>query len=1375
MRKALFCLLFSCLVYFPKAQLNLPALNYIPQSPITAAFTRYGEIPVDLSTGVTAINIPVYTLSEHGINIPVSISYHASGIKVSDIASPVGLGWTLNAGGVITRQVLGIKDELLDVIGDSTLYERIPFSNTQEFYDYNYAREAQNRFIWADELHNMLIQPPGVGRYDFYSDRFYYSLANGESGIFRKDFKSGDIKLIPYKPIKTRFLFESTGQWNDPMVGLKIEMTTSDGTRYLFKRNRYDLWYPDKIFNSSNTDSIVFYSHTDTIRVESYSSSQDFGTYRNSIVPRTEAFINGTQSCHLNITDWNFEDGVVHQLSMMDDEVVLVDSIVGSGSVIRFTYAQDREDVTWVNWHNHPNARLTNIQVINKSTGTLIKNVDFSQAYSGGDLLDKRLMLTGIQTGANGDEKYEFKYNSESLPPYRIVPGPGSNNPGFMQDLWGYNHGSPLTTSTLLGDFAPSGVSDLFPNEDRVKACMLQEVKYPTGGKTVFEYESNRVPAYFYGSGFISPPTDGKVGGLRIKKISSYAYEGAVPQVKTYEYVCDLPKNYGYLDYDKFAYRQETYNYLYQADGCGPPVPEVGMSTKNVCVSSPMGRYIGSAQAPVFYTQVTEYNGDRNSNAGKSVYYYWFPSDHDFEDQLEPRYCGPRDTDWGNFTPLLQKKEEYKNVNGQYKLVRSTETEYTGLGAERFPTGFNLSSDLRFNNLGGAESAAFFYYNMVKQEYYFTTLHYCDVDANTGLYMPSKTSVYDYIDDNNYVKTSTEYSYNQYGQQAAASTTTSKGEVMTTRFTYPVDYPAQAPYSTMVGRNIISPVIEQSTFKSTNTPEVFLQSTKTNYNYWDYATQTWGNNTSDQILPQTVETKKGAKDAETRIRYYSYDDKSNPVYVSKENDVHQLFLWAYNKTYPVAQVINVPDDQKQYVVYNSFEAAEDAGSLIGIIVDDNTAPTGKKCLHLDGSGRLEYQLNSNSIYILSYWYKTGGSIDVTASSSILATSSPKNGWVYVKRKITGTRLLSIRSADSYIDEVRLYPESAQMTSYTYEPGIGMTTQCDVNDRIIYYTYDAAARLTLVKDDDGNVLKKICYNYQGQPDACGVNVNPQWQSTGATRCKPCPENPVYFSNITQGEERDNNPNSDSYGTTRWIDLGVIGGQAACFAPGAWEPTGNVRCKTLGGQNTGEQEREMKDMNPCSSSGGGITWESAGTNTTACPVPVVNQSLDVSGNYFRQGCSSPQLPLPYFVSMPQGAYTSSTSIDDATSQARAEAQRQANANGQCATLFIRAVPELDSDPSDLQQYSYYHFYFYSDAAGTIPLTLPVDVTINYKYHDWWIENGVYNDDGTVDNLTSPGRTGTNHTDAYVESTFCPDDNSRCWHRELILKPGAYVIIP
>jgi hypothetical protein len=1363
MRKTLLCFLFMCFVFVSKAQQNLPAFNYVPQAPTTEAFTRYGDFPVDMSTGVTGINIPIYSFSENGINIPISISYHASGIKVDDIASSVGLGWVLNAGGVITRTIMGIKDELLSV---SQIYLKPPFKNAREFENYRFIEYGQNYEPWAEFMFSMMRG----NNYDFYSDRFYYNLGNGESGVFRKDYITDSIKFMPYRPLKARLIPDNT-----TFNGLKIEMITSDGTRYLFKRNKYDNWHPEKIFNSSNTDSIIFYTHADTLNILTYDIRQEFGPYRNFTTTRTEAYMESTGvpgTCKLKIIENNDPGNLLYQGSYQEDEMVLVDSIVGTNGVIRFTYAKDREDAT----SKTPTAlsRLVSIQVFNKLSGTLIKNVNFSHSYLGNSSSDKRLLLNSIQTGANGEEKHEFKYNPEMLPGYYMTSGTYSTTPIYLQDFWGYNRGGGPSFSNMFIDFAPGGSSALFPNENMAKAGILQEIKYPTGGKTVFEYESHRVPSYFFGPGFIAPSPEGKLGGLRIKKISSYSHEGSVPQVKAYEYVCDLPKEYGLMDYQRFSFVQDTWNFLGKNyNACGADPVEFRYSYKNVCVTSPMGRYIGGPQAPVYYSQVTEYNGDGDKNAGKTVYHYKMPDYWTYgEIASEPRYCGPWDKDYGSYLPPLEKKEEYKYENGQYKLVRKTENEYSGF-ADNFKTGFNLTSDLQFNNLNGEERAAFYHYNHLGYNDYFYTLHYDEPSALSMLEVPSKIKVYDYVDGNNYLLTTTDYNYNQIGQQTSATTTTSKGEQTKSKFTHPIDYPSQVPYNTMIERNILSPVIEQSTYKLVSGNESFLQSMKTNYNYWNNGTQTWGSIVTNQILPQTVETKKGSSDAETRVQYFSYDQKSNPVYVAKENDTRQLYLWDYNNTYPVAQVMNVSENDKQNVVYNSFEAVTSWPIKQGTIVDDNSVPTGKKCLSLIGINSLQYSLNSNNSYILSYWYKAGSSISVAANSDILANPAAKNGWVFMKRKISGSSSVTINGS-GYIDELRLYPETAQMTTFAYEPLVGMTAQCDVNDKITYYTYDATGRLSLVKDDNGNILKKICYNFQGQPDACGENALPKWQLTGSMRCKPCDQSPGHFTPITQVEERDNNVNSDTYGNSRWRDSGVISGPGAC-AVGDWQLTGNLRCKTIGGQLTGEQEREWKDMNPCSPNSGESSWENTGMNTAACPKPAVFQSQDVSGDYYKQNCGLQQMPKPYHVNMPLGTFTSSIDIQDATNKAKAEAQRLANENGECVTVYVKAVMVPYGSTTNAYQFGDVYFYFYSDAAGTIPLTLPGDVTVNYSVHLWWVYDGTVSDAGYQDYYYI---TGTKNSNSAVEHDFeisyCVG-TSMCRYQEVVLQPGNYVIIP
>ncbi|MCK4662468.1 MAG: hypothetical protein KAT68_06365, partial [Bacteroidales bacterium] len=67
---------------------------------------------VNLYTGVPSINLPLYKLQTKEFSLPISLSYNASGIKVEQVASWVGLGWSLNAGGVVTRVVNGSPDDV---------------------------------------------------------------------------------------------------------------------------------------------------------------------------------------------------------------------------------------------------------------------------------------------------------------------------------------------------------------------------------------------------------------------------------------------------------------------------------------------------------------------------------------------------------------------------------------------------------------------------------------------------------------------------------------------------------------------------------------------------------------------------------------------------------------------------------------------------------------------------------------------------------------------------------------------------------------------------------------------------------------------------------------------------------------------------------------------------------------------------------------------------------------------------------------------------------------------------------------------------------------------------------------------------------------
>ena len=80
-------------------------------SPNAASLGKYIDIPVSYNTGIPQVTIPIYTARSGSVKLSIGLSYHASGLKTGETSSWVGAGWSLNAGGMITRSVIGAPDD----------------------------------------------------------------------------------------------------------------------------------------------------------------------------------------------------------------------------------------------------------------------------------------------------------------------------------------------------------------------------------------------------------------------------------------------------------------------------------------------------------------------------------------------------------------------------------------------------------------------------------------------------------------------------------------------------------------------------------------------------------------------------------------------------------------------------------------------------------------------------------------------------------------------------------------------------------------------------------------------------------------------------------------------------------------------------------------------------------------------------------------------------------------------------------------------------------------------------------------------------------------------------------------------------------------
>lgn len=86
--------------------------------------------------------------------------------------------------------------------------------------------------------------------------------------------------------------------------------------------------------------------------------------------------------------------------------------------------------------------------------------------------------------------------------------------------------------------------------------------------------------------------------------------------------------------------------------------------------------------------------------------------------------------------------------------------------------------------------------------------------------------------------------------------------------------------------------------------------------------------------------------------------------------------------------------------------------------------------------------------------------------------------VFFSPALAGQKIgLSSPSVNIAIDELRIHPVEAQMTSYTYQGLNGKVAETDALGRIIFYEYDGLGRLHLLRDQEGNILQKKSYGVQ----------------------------------------------------------------------------------------------------------------------------------------------------------------------------------------------------------------------------------------------------------------------------------------------------------
>jgi YD repeat-containing protein len=528
--------------------------NFAPKTPEAAAFLKFGEYPVDLSTGVPNISIPIYTIDTKDFKLPIALEYHASGIKVTQEATWVGLGWNLNFGAQI---ILSVRD---DVDEGNPYIDIIPDADALENYWDQHPFEFNGGIAAAQHLDRSRIK-------DVYS--LSSPTANGSFYIRSLAGANPDIVIFPPDAFKVEIPNPSSGRGN-----LDFIVTDTSGNKYLFSNTTEtsvrtmthddsytSAWYVDEIITPNNNN--LTFKYQSDIRYDELSKAQHIDvniSEQNCGCGTSNGVPNRTIS---NVID---DNGAMMTYQKQISEI----SFNNGFSKVTFTAQAGREDLV------NENSYLQKIEVKQLEGGTFItkKGYAFEYSYFHPDNLTtykgKRLRLDRIASIIDGNA-HEFVYSEIALP----------SKESFERDYFGYYNGYGGTNMIPRHYLSPPynmyvGDANKNVNPLKIQAGLLKEIHYPTKGWTKFNYEPNQ----YFGVDKFDKYNTRIVSGCHT--VSGFGTPNSppviVPQIdETLPAICQDPPSNGCINYGVFPFEAVNATGLlkYQSDVHGQAGPTV--------------------------------------------------------------------------------------------------------------------------------------------------------------------------------------------------------------------------------------------------------------------------------------------------------------------------------------------------------------------------------------------------------------------------------------------------------------------------------------------------------------------------------------------------------------------------------------------------------------------------------------------------------------------------------------------------------------------------------------------------------------------------------------------------------------------------------
>ncbi len=455
------CLLVFQELFAQTEQFELPKL--IPPSPNAFELSKHGQIPIGLFTGAINYSIPLFTYQTKNLAVPISLSYISNGIKVDQISSKVGLGWTLNTGGVISRIVRDQDDQELsgyfpeeDMLG--------PIADNPVACQYFY--DATSEFV------------------DTEPDQFMFNF-NGYSGQFVYD-NDRKIVLLPHQDLKVESVCDD--------IGCGFSITTPDGIKYIFNDSEITnatlqgsghpmpnfvvtAWYITKVIHPNGDEINFIYSGEYYNYISGISESIDIipdgGGCETSYQPPSNSF--------------NNRNTVFHKSQVTGKKLVEISSNKPEYGKLIFTYETNNSEITGYDY-------VKDITFREDLVATPVQKFSFEYQTTA----NNRIFLKNV-TLIDPSQKYEFDYVDAHDFPQRLSKS---------QDHWGYFNHKNNQILIPKPDNSPSyhgfsDAADRSPDHTYTEKGLLKRITYPTKGYNEIYYEANT----YHGELLITPPT----------------------------------------------------------------------------------------------------------------------------------------------------------------------------------------------------------------------------------------------------------------------------------------------------------------------------------------------------------------------------------------------------------------------------------------------------------------------------------------------------------------------------------------------------------------------------------------------------------------------------------------------------------------------------------------------------------------------------------------------------------------------------------------------------------------------------------------------------------------------------------------------------